>query len=90
MCRVLNTSEFWIFLNFGKYDKVLYVRRDAILEKFWIFQGSQYARFLYMQALQKVLNMPEYGWIIKLDDFDFDNILLHGKRNENILVYDIS
>ena len=38
------------------------MRRDAIMEGFWIFQDSKYARFLQMQVLHKVLNMPEYGW----------------------------
>ena len=28
--------------------------------------------------------------IIKIEDFDFDNILLHEKWYENILVYNIS
>ena len=40
------------------------MRRDAIMEGFWILKDSEYARFLRMQVLQKVLNMPEYGWII--------------------------
>ena len=40
------------------------MRRDAIIEGFWIFQGSEYARFLSMQALHKVLHMPEYGWVM--------------------------
>ena len=39
------------------------MRRDAIMEGFWILQDSEYARFLRMQAVHKVLNMPEYGWI---------------------------
>ena len=28
--------------------------------------------------------------IIKLEDFDFDNIWINEKSNENILIYDIS
>ena len=40
------------------------MRRDAILEESWIFQVSLYARFLSMQALHKVQNMPEYDWVI--------------------------
>ena len=28
--------------------------------------------------------------IIKLEDFDFDNILIDEKSHENILIYDIS
>ena len=37
------------------------MRRDAIMEGFWIFQDSEYARFLHMQGLRKVLIIPEYG-----------------------------
>ena len=40
------------------------MRRNAITEGLWIFQDSEYAKFLHMQALHKILNMPEYGWII--------------------------
>ena len=59
MCRVLNMSEFWIFTNFRKYYRVLNMRWDAIMEGFWDFK---YARFLHMQALYKIPNMPEYDW----------------------------
>ena len=38
--------------------------QDTIMEGFWMFQDFEYTRFLHMQALHKVLNMPEYGWII--------------------------
>ena len=31
-----------------------------------------------------------FGDIIKIEDFDFDNILLDEKSHENILIYDIS
>ena len=41
--------------------------QDAIVEEFWIFHSSEYARFLYVQTLHKVLNMPEDGWIIAND-----------------------
>ena len=61
MCRVLNRSEFCIFLIFRKYDMVLDMRREAIMEEFRIFQDSEYARFLHMQELGKVVNLPEYG-----------------------------
>ena len=40
------------------------MRRDAIIERLWIFQDSEYARFLRMQAFHKLLNMSEYGWIM--------------------------
>ena len=51
MSPVLSMSNFWIFVSIRKYD------RDTIMEEFWIFQDSEYAWFLYMQALQKVLNI---------------------------------
>ena len=38
------------------------MRQDTIMQEFWIFQDSKYARFLHMQVLHKILNMPEYGW----------------------------
>ena len=34
MCQVLDMSEFLIFVNFRKYDRVLNMRRDAIMEEF--------------------------------------------------------
>ena len=40
------------------------MREDAIMEGFWAFQDSEYARFLHMQALHKVLSMPEYDWMM--------------------------
>ena len=51
MSPVLSMSNFWIFVSIRKYD------RDTIMEEFWIFQDSEYAWFLYMQALRKVLNI---------------------------------
>ena len=62
MRRVLNMSESWIFVNFRKYDRLLNMHLDVIMKEFWIFQDSEYAKFLDMQALYKVLNMPEYDW----------------------------
>ena len=50
------------FGYFHKYDTVLNMRWDAIMERVWIFQDSEYARFLFIKGLQKDLNMPEYGW----------------------------
>ena len=67
MFQVLNMSELSIFVNFHKYDRddkyanITNMRRDAIMKGFWIFQDFEYARFLHMQALQKVLDMSEYG-----------------------------
>ena len=62
MCRILNISEFWIFVNYRKYDRVLNMRQDAVVEGFWILQDSKYAKFLRLQVLPKVLNMPEHDW----------------------------
>ena len=44
-----------------KYDKVLNICRNIIMEGFWIFQDSEKVRFLPMQELHKVLNMTKYG-----------------------------
>ena len=40
----------------------------------------------------RIKNRPCYCFddIIKLQDFDFDNILIDKKSHENILMYDIS
>ena len=46
---------------YRKYDEVLNMCWDAIIGKFLIIQDSEYARFLQMQALDKVLNVPEYA-----------------------------
>ena len=67
MCRVLNMSEFWIFVNFRKYDRILNMRGDAITERFLVIQDSEYAGFLRLQALREVLNMPKCGWIMLYD-----------------------
>ena len=37
------------------------MHRNAIIEELLIFQNSEHARFMHMQALYKVLDMPEYG-----------------------------
>ena len=37
------------------------------MEEFWIFQDLEYARFLQMQELRKVLYIPDYGWIMSYD-----------------------
>ena len=37
---------------------------QTIMEEYWIFQVFKYVRFLHMQALHKVLNMPEYSWVM--------------------------
>ena len=50
-----------LFANVRKDDRVLNMRQDAIMEGFSILQDSKYARFLRMQALHKVLSMPEHG-----------------------------
>ena len=51
MCRVLNIPEFWLFVNFRKYDRVLNMRRDATTEGFWILQDSECARLLRMHKV---------------------------------------
>ena len=61
ICRVLNMSEFRIFVDFREYFRVLNMRQDAIMKGFCMFQEFEYARFLHMQAMHKVLNMPKYG-----------------------------
>ena len=33
MCRVLNMSEFLLFMNFRRYDRVLDMRQDTIMEE---------------------------------------------------------
>ena len=58
---------FWIFANFRKYNKILNIRRDETIEGFWIFQDSEYTKFLRMQVLFKVLNMSKYAWIMPYD-----------------------
>ena len=66
MCRILSMSEPWIFVNFRKNDRVLNIGRNAIMEGFWIFQDSEYAMFM-RKVLHKVLNMPQYSWIMPYD-----------------------
>ena len=60
--RLLNLQGYTWFTYFRKYERVLNMHWDAIMGGFWIFQNSKYARFLQMHGLDKVLNMPEYGW----------------------------
>ena len=62
--RVLSFQGYTGFTYFRKYDKVLSMRRDSIMEEFAVFQDSEYATFLHMQALHKVLNMSEDGWLV--------------------------
>ena len=59
---------------FSYIDRVLSRRRDAIMEGFWIFQDSKYAKFLHMRELHKVLNMYEYGWVIS----EFNALTMSG------------
>ena len=52
----------------SEYDKVLNMLEYALTElwiylRFWICQYFEYGRFLNMQELHKVLNVPQYGWI---------------------------
>ena len=50
-------------IQHSPYDRVLNMREDTVMELFWILQNFEHARFLHMQTLHKVLNMPEYGLI---------------------------
>ena len=50
MCRVLNISEFWILVNFRKYDKVMNE------------SGCNYGRVLNVPGL-RVGQVSEYAWI---------------------------
>ena len=34
MCQILNMLEFGTFINFRKYDRVLNICRDIIMEEF--------------------------------------------------------
>ena len=62
--RVHNFQGYTGLTYFRKYDRVLNMRRDAIMQGFWIFQDSEYANFPHMRRLHKVPNMPEYGSIM--------------------------
>ena len=57
-------SDFWIFVNFPKYDKVLNMHQDETIEDFLVFLDSNYAGYQEIQALYKVVNMSEYGSIM--------------------------
>ena len=43
-------------LNIGKYDRVLNIRRDTIMEEFWIMK---YDKVVNIPGIYRVLNMPE-------------------------------
>ena len=74
MCQVSNMSEFWRFQKlsigegykfsgftyFRKYDRLLNMNRNAIIEGFKRFQDSEYARFL---GYARVTQGSEYAWI---------------------------
>ena len=49
--RVLNFEAYIRFVYFRKYDRILVLdmRRDAIMEGFWILKDSEYAKFQNMQ-----------------------------------------
>ena len=58
MCRVLNMSEFWIFVIFRKYDRILNMCQDAIMEGFWVFQDSEGSEYF------RIPQGSEYAWIM--------------------------
>ena len=62
--RALNFQGYTEFTYFREYDSVLNMHWNVIMEGLWIFQDSEYDKILHMQALQKVLNMSEYRWIM--------------------------
>ena len=67
---------FWICVGFCIYQSSEYYSIFVYLTSFWIcvgiqlwkgpriFQDPEYASFLCMQMLYKVLNMPECRWIM--------------------------
>ena len=77
MCRLWNMSGFWIFQD-CQFARLLNSRVTQDLSIFvnmarsWICvrmqliwrSSSKFTRFLRMQALHKVLNLPEHGWIM--------------------------
>ena len=58
---VLNISDIWIFVNFRRYDRVLNMRCDSVIEGFWILQSFEYVRFLHNAT---VAQGSEYAWIM--------------------------
>ena len=56
--------DFTEFTYFCKYDKVLNMRLDVVMEGFWVFKDYQHGRLEHMLGLRKFLNMPEYGLIM--------------------------
>ena len=61
--QILNMSEFYIFINFCKYDRVLNRFGDAIMElnipEFWICQVSPYMpQYVWIMSYGRVLVMP--------------------------------
>ena len=77
--RVLNILNLSIyqgytgFTYFHKCEKFLNQHQDAIMKGFWIFQDSEYSRFLHVRRLHKAPNIAEY------DCSDFGRFLnMHG------------
>ena len=73
MCLVL--SEFWIFINFCKYDRVLNMHQDAIMETLWVnisgFQECQVSAYTSIGQSSEYVSIwlnnslwqgSEYAW----------------------------
>ena len=73
-------------LNIRKYA-VLNIRRDVIMEAFWIFQDSDNARFLRMQAFAQG---SEYAWIwlnnVLWQDSDYVWPTFHRELNKSLVL----
>ena len=74
-CHYAQASKFpglHRFVYFRKYDRGLNIRRNATKEGFWIFQNSEYFRFLRMQALRFRIclkNCSDYGRVMNMTGF---------------------
>ena len=44
----------------------------------------------FLNVRIKIRTCYYFNDIIKLEDFDIDNVFIHGKSHENNLIYDIS
>ena len=72
-CYYTQASEFpglHKFAYFRKYDGSKYVSA-WIKEGFWIFQKSEYVRFLHMQALKFWISLKKLFWLWQHHEFDW-------------------
>ena len=65
--KILNLTKFWIWQGF-QYASVPQRSEYARIFLAWqsseCISGSNYASILNMKQLHRVLNMPQYGWIV--------------------------